>query len=152
MRVVQKRCVHCKITYPYTISGGNPGRFENSTYCPDCSEVVYKALSKVPPKFQKTWAPTTAVTLSQLQDWGQENEKERVDSGGCRRVGFPLYQREEVTGNLIQQVVQIVPGRGEFNGRLFQYSFWPRKEEEAVVFEQVEENLMTNERVPWRDF
>jgi hypothetical protein len=46
-------------------------------------------------------------------------------------------------------VVHIVKGRDSFEGRTFQYSYWPGREDEAGFKEQVARNVETGEIATW---
>lgn len=144
------RCVHCGDHYEYVTSGKPHGFIQNANYCLECYRVVLEALKAIPRKFERTWTPTDEVTLEMLQEWEKEAEKEDLAKGlpHLRRVSSPLYQLAE-QGGTVAQVARIVLGRGEFAFRIFQYAYWPGKENEVVLTEEVERNCATGETRPW---
>ena len=153
MREAYKRCVHCQDVYLCLLSGGPSGYntdHKDSSYCPDCLEAVNQALSRVPKKFEHDWVPTQVVTLAELLGWEQEAETERQVRGGfsVRRVMMGLINIE--TGQ--SQRTGYVQGRGEFAGRTFSYAFWPDREDEAEIKEEVERDLLTGVTRPWRNY
>ncbi|WQJ53866.1 MAG: hypothetical protein [Wendovervirus sonii] len=49
MTTTIKRCKHCHKTYYYYLSGYH--QYNNENYCPECQEIIEKALSNVPVKY-----------------------------------------------------------------------------------------------------
>lgn len=151
------RCSHCRSVYPCLMSGG-PGYVTNHTdgrYCPDCLEVVHKALAAVPPKFEHDWVEVTGeVPLERVLGWAREAREAREAARASgkivgERVAFPLFdlsgERQERSG--------IVNGLDEFAGRTFEFRYWQRRDsddiEDATIREEVERNLETGELRPW---
>lgn len=86
MRVINKRCKHCKCVYPYQASGDGCFDISNSsTYCSSCQRIINKALKEKEPEYTAKWRefPSDEVTVRKLitiQDryveWLQEDNKQ----------------------------------------------------------------------------
>ena len=146
------RCCHCQSRYYYQASGPNPPDDDDDRYCPTCYKAVRKALAKVPVRYEQTWIPTTEVTLKQLQKWEAENEAK----SNIRRVGVPLYKMDENKNGrsvcIDVQLVRIVRGRGEFEGRTYEYRYWEKDKDphkNAEIRMEVERDLQTGLTCPW---
>lgn len=151
------RCSHCRVVYPCLMSGG-PGYVTNHTdprYCPDCLDVVHKALASIPPKFECDWVEVSEVSLEQVLAWkrNQDAARQQLRSQGQlvgERVAFPLFdmtgERRERSG--------IVRGQDEFAGRTFEFRYWVTQDDDTptdvTIREEVERNLETGELRPWR--
>lgn len=151
MRESYKRCTHCNDVYLCLLSGHSPRTtHSDGRFCPACLEVVNRALSEVPRKFERDLVPTEAVDLATLLDWEREAAAEREARGGLqvRRVSMPLFNLS--TGETSRQ--GFVRGRDSFAGRNFHYQFWPGRESEAEIKEEVERDLLTGVVRPWQSY
>ena len=92
------RCKNCSIIYRYQASGEGCGRPNNHRdFCPDCMELINKALKKRKPVCELRWVDTKEVTEKQLMKWHKEDlkkMKERSDKGELvfHRVFPSLYK------------------------------------------------------------
>lgn len=149
----RKRCISCGVRYSYQASGWGAPKYNHHDYCQECYEVVCEALKKVPRKFKKDLVETEEVTLEQLREWEQawkDEHEEKVQNGSMffpyvRRIGVPMYNVE--TGAVMKN--EFVTGRDDFHHRVFNYEYWPGKEDEAVIREEVEVNCETGAIRPW---
>lgn len=142
MREAYKRCTHCQDIYICLLSGHQSNAHTDSKYCPVCHETITKALSTVPRKYKRVWAKTDVVNLEMLLKW------EEQDKNYIKRVSFPLFNLE--TGQANNH--GIVKGQGYLQGRLFKYAYWPGKEQEVEIEEEMEQNLLTGELLPWKNY
>ena len=63
MTTTIKRCKHCHKTYYYYLSGYH--QYNNENYCPECQEIIEKALSNVPVKYTGKYQE---ITLSPVEE------------------------------------------------------------------------------------
>jgi len=143
------RCKHCQSVYLCLISGhGFSTNHTNTRHCESCAEVVSNALSAVPAKFERIWDETEAVTLEQLQAWEKLNNAEADAKNGfrIRRVSVGLIRLE--TGE--SDVRAYVRGRDKFAQRHFHYNYWKGEEDEVKITEELEHNIETGQKEPWR--
>lgn len=147
MMQIRKRCLNCGAIYLYTVSGGRPGLVQSPEYCPECYEAVCEALKAIPPKWKRVWVPIEGITLETLQRWEEESGKASKGTifPNLRRIGVGLVDMEAG----VFQVVRIVAGREGFERRTFQYSYWPGKEDEVEIQEQVAQHVNTGEIAAW---
>lgn len=135
--------------YWYQASGpGCDENYNDSRFCPDCKQVVSKALSAIPLKVDHVWVPTKEVDLPTLRTWEAERLKRQRESGGLifHRVSFPLFNVE--TGE--RQETGIVYGQDDHKGRTYQYRYWKGREDEVEIAIEMERDLATGREVPWK--
>lgn len=143
-----KRCGHCKQEYTYQASGnGCHNPLNDDYYCPECKEIILKALSDVPIKFKCITVLQTDVTLEQCKSWERIEELVRNSEtglGSLHMVRVFAGLADMKTGE--SQVIRQVKGQNQHRHKTFIYSYWPSKPEEAEVRVYMEENVMTGEK------
>ncbi len=90
MRIVNKRCVHCKSIYSYQRSGHGDYTFNNDRYCPECYKVILKALKHVNIKFEKAKYPTMEITTEEFKQKYEEHIKSSILVLHRVRFGKPI--------------------------------------------------------------
>lgn len=148
------RCQHCQSEYLCLTSGerGYHTNHKNTRYCEGCAAVIRVALSAVPVKFERIWEITNDVTLGQLLEWERLNSEEQVirDGFGIKRVSSPLFRMNGPNITATQKT-GYVKGRNEFARRYFHYRYWENEENKAEITEELELNIETGQKEPWRD-
>lgn len=98
-----RRCCHCSTPYRFQASGWGGGQYNDDRYCPECMEVVTKALKNVKVKFAKRWEPTTDYTMGQIV----EAQDKRIPPGSCglRRILPGLTHMKDGEPSEVQNVV-----------------------------------------------
>lgn len=140
----QRRCLHCRIRYFYQVSGG--GCFEalnDGNYCPECKQVLIHALRETPVKVKKSWEPTGEVTFEQLKIWEAEDNTLKL----FQRILPPLFSTTDPSNN----IVKVVRGHGEFEGRWYSYNYWTKAPDEVSITMETETELSTGTQTPWRN-
>lgn len=149
----RKRCISCGVRYSFQGSGWGAPKYNHAQYCEGCYEVVCNALKNVPTLFKKDLVETDAVTLDQLREWEAQSwadQEKDIKEGKrwfppVRRIGIGMYDTE--SGQAMKD--NYVTGRDEFHHRVFNYQYWPGKEDEALIREEVEVNVETGATRPW---
>lgn len=145
----RKRCLGCGIKYSYQASGHGAPKYNDATYCQSCREIVVTALKTIPTKFKKDLVVTTEVTLEQLKEWELHHREEYDRSNNimpyARRIGTGMYDSR--TNQVMKDAY--VTGIGYYHHRVFNYQYWPGKEDEVEIREEVEVNIETGATRPW---
>jgi hypothetical protein len=117
------RCSHCLDHYTHYPSGGAPDAHRDSRYCPACLGAITAALENVPRKYESRWVPVAEiprfrdVTLDMLLAWEKEILARPLP---IQRIWPGLWNLD--TGDHFD--IRGVPGRGEYQGILFQVGTW----------------------------
>jgi hypothetical protein len=142
----EKRCWHCQVRYYYQSSGyGCNEDFNDDKYCPECMEVISKALKTIPKKVEKVWVPVSEVfgdkiTLDILLQWKRERKEEARVKGNiyAERLAFPLF---DLTGKRTEHS-GVVFGRGEeFKGYTFEYRYWTKSRDFYTTCDDTKEDI-----------
>lgn len=80
MKVISKRCKHCKTVYSYQMSGHGDYTYNNDTYCPDCYKVILESLKSVDVKFEKIKLPSTDMSVEEFEKRYEEYKKQIENS------------------------------------------------------------------------
>ena len=148
------RCQHCQTVYLCLTSGsrGYHTNHKNTRHCEDCAAAISNALATVPLKFERVWEKTDDVTLGQLQEWEKLNNAEADAKNGIviRRVSSPLFRMDGPNIKAAQKT-EFVKGRDKFARRYFNYRYWEGEEDEVEITEELELNLETGQKKPWRN-
>ena len=146
-----KRCKHCQSVYTFQESGHGAPLYNDEFHCPECKEVIVRALNHVTVKFIKAYVKCKDYNYKEILGLIDlkiaeklKTEKEYPNRLIFHRIYPSRYNMEhnehEVVGNV------------ESNGVNYKYSWWPHDPEGTLILgKEVERNVETGEEVPWRD-
>jgi len=97
--------------------------YNHHEYCPGCYEVVMKALSKVPAKYEKKFVPSQNYTREQIVEHQEERCKEGLP---FRRIMPCLYDMTGKTRHMI--VCEQMP-----DGEWYKAEWWSHEPENVSV-------------------
>lgn len=157
MSITNEECVHCGTQYQIQRSGTYdaldiPRELQDPQYCSDCKRAINEALSHIPRKFEYRSVWTDEITLDYLEEWEKLNGEDTRRKGGLFPIGMRVFaslSREGEHG-WEHQVVHEVIGRGEFQGRVYKYTYWPSERSSCRITVERRFNLETNEAVGYR--
>lgn len=139
------RCRHCNQTYTYYPSGCpyDLEALNDGNYCPQCKEVVKKALEDVPQRVEKFMKPYDKVTLEEIK---AAVEADKAEGLRWRRCAMPLYDMENPKNRNITGWVTI-------DGQEILYSWWEGPDvagKDVRITIEMERNLETGAEYPWK--
>lgn len=155
MRIALKRCSHCQAVYECLLSGWDPDAHKDGRYCPDCKDVVNKALEALPVRYECRYFKVedvpaySDVTRAHIEEWEAALVERRKTELVAQRIWPSLYNLE--TGDS-QSIRLVVATSGPHTGTGFRVSSW-KQNPEYVIEIGMEWDTKTHEPIGvWKSY
>ena len=129
------RCTHCNVVYAYHPSTyGFVAEYNDKEYCPECFEVITKALETVPVKIKKKHIVTTDYTREEIVSAQEKRISE--SSLPTRRLSMPLFDLKD-SSNQHESVCESMEDPVSGSKIYYSASWWSKKPGKVEVKKEV---------------
>ena len=135
------RCIHCKDVYIYHPSCyGEMFQFNDNQFCPECKEVVEKALNKIPIKCKKRFVSTTDYTKDEIVTAQETRMNNGVPTKRMQPCLFDLSQSSNSQENVCEQM------RDPVSGQMIYYSatWWTKTPNKVEINKEIWWDIQNN--------
>lgn len=143
VRIITKRCSHCRSPYDYYASGVVHKKYNDGIYCPSCARAISDALAAIPVRFKSVWEETDEMTVEELLEIRKEKLEEEQRNYPDRIIGeivFPTMYDLTDSENYSCRYLVI------HKGRAYRVDTWTKTPEKNKVVVYMDVDLQTGKK------